>query len=123
MGVGECTPGCGACCEDIVIPYTKTAMREALAAGVVTDDKSRRDREFILEHWHRVGGGGTATHWACDRFDTATRLCTAHDDRPPVCSGFPWYSSQPGGERIDHLPRACTYVTRTPVRLRQRVQA
>jgi hypothetical protein len=52
---------------------------------------------FVVEHWH--GGvrakGGATDGWDCDAFDPLTNLCTAHADRPPICSGYPWYGKDP----------------------------
>jgi hypothetical protein len=30
-----------------------------------------------------------------------TRTCTAHDDRPPICSGYPWYGLLAGSRWLD----------------------
>jgi Fe-S-cluster containining protein len=27
--------------------------------------------------------------YRCDRFDDETRLCLAHDERPPICRAYP----------------------------------
>ena len=66
---------------------------------------------FILEHWH--GGvrakGGATEGWTCDRFDPLTNLCMAHDERPPVCSGFPWYGKTPAAEHAKGMSVNCSY--------------
>jgi len=38
--------------------------------------------------------------YQCDRFDPASRLCTAHDDRPPICRAYPI--------ALNVLPDRCT---------------
>lgn len=53
---------------------------------------------FVRDYWvsqleePREDG---SDRWTCLAFDTETRLCTAHDSRPPVCSGYPWYGQEP----------------------------
>lgn len=59
---------------------------------------------FITKHWH--GGvrssAGRTKNWQCDKFNQATRLCEAHEDRPPVCSDYPWYGGKPKPLDIAH---------------------
>jgi Fe-S-cluster containining protein len=38
--------------------------------------------------------------YQCDRFDPTTRLCTAHEERPPICRAYPI--------AINILPARCT---------------
>jgi Fe-S-cluster containining protein len=38
--------------------------------------------------------------YQCDRFDPQSRLCTAHDDRPPICRAYPI--------ALNLLPARCT---------------
>jgi Fe-S-cluster containining protein len=66
------------------------------------------DHQFAAEHWRpltreaamaanpfyvsRVRGD---VHWyACDRLG-ADGKCTAYDERPLVCRGYPWYGAEP----------------------------
>ncbi len=104
---------CGDCCENLRLNVTKRALR----AFLVERDRWRDTPEaieheanarFILEHWRRAGGGGRATVYACDAFDRATRLCTAHQDRPPICAGYPWYGEAPG-VRTPRLSPHCSF--------------
>ena len=121
----ECAK-CGDCCQDLYINTSKRRLREIIAYGDPRDDavwqawidgwepdndnRSKRDDYtydyltaiFIVTHWHGgVRSKGKATdHWDCDAFDPLTNLCTAHADRPPVCSGFPWYGKTPSAEGI-----------------------
>lgn len=43
----------------------------------------------------------------CDAFDPVTRACTAYEDRPPICSGYPWYGKAPNRSKL--LNPACSY--------------
>jgi Fe-S-cluster containining protein len=56
----------------------------------------------------------------CDMFDTTTRLCTAYEGRPPVCSGFPWYGEAQTPEHIAVLPSRCSYALDVLVASRRR---
>ncbi len=104
---------CGSCCENLQLNFTKAELRafarggDAVATTPLTRDHLANAR-FILAHWHRASGGGSATKYACDAFDPSTRLCTAHQDRPPICAGYPWYDAPPG-VRTRRLPPACSF--------------
>jgi len=69
---------------------------------------------FAREHWHEIPElgdydvNGKYFHaYRCDVFDPHTRTCTAYADRPPICSGYPWYGAQPDRERV--LDPWCAY--------------
>lgn len=131
---------CGACCEDIycgisegklntyghmeryIDPNTDEGWERWKAVGYLDEDRdewtaiynnpnerNRVDATFIMDHWHRIEG--KENRWTCDMFDSKTRLCTAHDSRPYICSEYPWYGRTP--ERYDGdattLPKACSY--------------
>lgn len=54
--------------------------------------------------------------YRCDWYDPDTRECRAHDQRPPICSGFPWYGDRP--DPLKAMPPECGYlvdVGREPV--------
>ena len=129
----ECAK-CGDCCQDIWIGSSKRRFREIIAYGDPRDDavwqawvdswepdsdlRLRREAyvrdyltaAFVVEHWHGgVRAKGKATnHWDCDAFDPLTNLCTAHAERPPVCSDFPWYGKEPSLEPVEKLPN-CSF--------------
>jgi Fe-S-cluster containining protein len=85
---------CGDCCDPILLRATKREIRA---------DRSLEGDEFILRHWRRVSKDEAfrkrpllrASHYTgrcyyvCDRFNPTTRLCEAHDARPPICRAFP----------------------------------
>ena len=101
---------CGACCQDI--PCAVTPERDY---DLTPDDRFSKDLRFIREHWTRTGetAEGTPT-WSCDRFDATHGLCTAQDDKPPVCSLFPWYPERSRPEIADRLPLQCSYLGDLP---------
>lgn len=67
--------------------------------------KYRANADFIASHWKLNPGG---ERWSCDAFDQVTRLCTAHEERPPVCRDFPWYGREP--DLITSLNPQCSYL-------------
>ncbi len=104
---------CGDCCENLTLNFTKAELAAFVReTGDTALTPVRRDHlanaRFILAHWHRSSGGGSATRYACDAFDPSTRLCTAHQDRPPICAGYPWYGALPG-VRTATLPPPCSF--------------
>lgn len=87
----ECN-GCGACCNPV--RYDVASLRQRMTEHEPSDEwyvMNQANIDFILAHWHD-NGDATAT---CDHFDPATLLCTAHDERPPICADFPFYNGEP----------------------------
>lgn len=67
---------------------------------------------FAQQHWHEIPDYSDLAPEQvcavrCDVFDPDTRTCTAYEDRPPICSGFPWYGAEPDRERL--LDPCCTF--------------
>jgi Fe-S-cluster containining protein len=111
---------CGDCCTDIYLSSTKVALRQIIRDN---PDQPSLSARFVLAHWHRsgtaVGDPKGHVRWSCDRFDPDTRLCTAHDDRPPVCSGYPWYGRDPAEVAkevsvVSRLPPRCAFFADVP---------
>lgn len=87
-----------------------------------------RTHEFIVAHWHEVSEATALTlfpemvnndfygaYYTCDQFDGERNLCMAHDARPPICSGFPWYGASPGVGVAPHRAlRRCGYWADVP---------
>jgi Fe-S-cluster containining protein len=73
-------------------------------------ERRRRDADFITAHWHPNDDGET---WHCDALDPDTRLCTVHEDRPPVCRDYPWYGEDPA-KRASHVGPECSYLLDVP---------
>ena len=53
-------------------------------------------------------------YWTCDAYDPGHQECTAHDARPPLCRGFPWYGDGPSAERAGRVHRECSYLADLP---------
>lgn len=96
----DCVPGCGLCCDPVVLPFDPEVMNGPSGP-------------FAREHWsvveHQAATDATPELWRvrCDRFDPDTRLCAAHSERPPICSGYPWYGRAPDPGRV--LDPGCAF--------------
>lgn len=103
---------CGDCCSPVLLSPQRHAMMLwwSEQPDPATDDKlppevAELQRVMWLNgQWARhdlrmvdILRGATTDLIAfeCRHFDKDSRLCTAHDQRPPVCSGFPWYDRPP----------------------------
>jgi Fe-S-cluster containining protein len=77
-------------------------------------DKHLADGFFQRVHFHPVMADGQHAHeptsgrgyYTCDAFDPVTRLCTAHNERPDTCRGYPWYDA---GTATHELPSRCSF--------------
>jgi Fe-S-cluster containining protein len=90
---------CGDCCENIALSTDHGTIIKRLAQGYGTG-RWRKDAVFILNNMRPTGrstrqGKMVKQVLSCAKFDSVTRKCTAHDDRPELCSGYPWYKGEP----------------------------
>lgn len=106
----ECTR-CGDCCVDIwSVGPDRLAQVLAIVPPLVPNPvlaANQASALFMLAHWELQEVRGQHARYSCDAFDPASRLCTAQQARPPVCSGFPWYGKAPRAS-ISLSPR-CNY--------------
>jgi Fe-S-cluster containining protein len=80
------------------------------------EDMNGPSAGFAQEHWQVTAerpapeGSPAPVQYlvTCDQFDPETRMCTAHDDRPPICSGYPWYGAEPNPNRA--LDPQCSFI-------------
>lgn len=106
---------CGDCCESIPFPrradlHAYIAMHPPSPEYALT--RTVQDVAFVEQHWTEnvVGKPGERSLWSCDAFDSETRICTAYDDRPPVCQNYPWYEGrQHAAEHAGRLPPRCSF--------------
>lgn len=88
--------GCGSCCDPVYLPLGKADITRALADPRV-GGRWRRDLEFFRAHWVPTGvvnihsNGRRAFQYACAKFDSVNKRCTAYSDRPQVCERHPMY--------------------------------
>lgn len=133
--MGECN-GCGRCCDPVVMPYGPDDLRRLKDRldpdeyRWATEDLTllgRREgmrRAEYLESGMTFGIGpdGVIMLWSyfydCRWFDKDRRVCTNYDNRPDVCSGYPWMGDPP--DRRKALPPECGFVVdvgRVPVKM------
>lgn len=107
---------CGDCCDPVYLSADQAELveqwRRYVAAGGQPTPGS--DVTFILDHWQPLERRDTGTRYRCDRFDPVHRTCGAHEDRPDVCSGFPWYGEEPTREAAGEIARTCSYLFDVP---------
>lgn len=88
----ECPPGCGMCRDPVRLRFRP-------------EDMQGPSGSFAREHWTvtHTGeddvDGSTVYVVRCAKFDPHGRTCTAYGDRPPICSGYPWYGDDPDPDR------------------------
>ncbi|HUX71232.1 MAG TPA: YkgJ family cysteine cluster protein, partial [Cellulomonadaceae bacterium] len=107
---------CGNCCDPVTIDADAIdPWRDWLdywrAGGVedVTDsdgDPADPTYRFIAEHMTEISNEDGVVSFACSFFDKVTRQCGAYDQRPPMCSNYPWYGDEPA-DRIAKNPYQC----------------
>jgi Fe-S-cluster containining protein len=90
---------CGQCCQKAYINVQPFDLEMMARDGSVSAG-------FILEHWHLNADDPDSYH--CDMLG-ADGLCTAYDDRPPVCEGYPWYGEDPL-IRVQYVGERCSYL-------------
>lgn len=119
---GQCVPGCGACCDPIVLPYgpfdIATSHREDLVwmRNNTTHIPAREGKPAYLAHLAHPGRVLVSEHgqptnmffYRCHHYDRDTRSCMAHDTRPAMCRDYPWHGLPPN--RAKALPKTCGYL-------------
>jgi len=114
---------CGVCCEDIAIRVSPERFVEMAEAEQAAPDHPFNDSAtFIVAHWDPVKGPGSQGHYGyrCRRYDAEHHLCTAWDDRPQVCRGFPWYDGEPGATDKQLVHKQCSYWLDVPPERRRK---
>lgn len=121
--MGECN-GCGACCRVIRLEQSWDEVQQMAALTRVLGIPS--DHQFVAAHWRPLSRDEAMARnafyttrlspdahlYTCDRLGD-DGLCTAHDERPLVCRGYPWYDQPP---RVVPLADAeCGYLPDVPV--------
>lgn len=93
-----CTPNCGACCDPVSLPET-----QALKIFGALEHNIGPQADQLYDLWSPIGPSASdpdSVLFRCAAYDVASRSCTEYDDRPPVCSGFPWYGKEPNEAKI-----------------------
>ena len=63
------------------------AEEHGLVEAYLKDRLSASERDAFEAHY-----------FACDAYDSESHLCTAHEERPGICRGYPWYGREPTAE-------------------------
>lgn len=128
--LGGCA-GCGGCCTHLTLEIGPDAIAQELAnlEAVEADEAAGYPRAEAWTDRHRVTtrwmaqleskGERVFGRWAysCPLLDPESRLCTAHERRPVVCSGFPFYGRPPAEDPAE-MSDGCSYQWELPVELR-----
>jgi Fe-S-cluster containining protein len=95
---------CGACCRVLTLAQSPAEIEAIAALTRVLGIPS--DHAFAAEHWHALTReeamqrnafyasrlpADAYLYW-CDQLGVDGR-CTAHERRPLVCRGYPWYGA------------------------------
>src|SRR5512134_2072243 len=97
----ECSK-CGQCCRVLTLAQSPEEVRRMAALTAVLGVPS--DHQFAAEHWHPLTRAEAmqrnplytmqlapdAHLYRCDMLGD-DGLCQAHEQRPLVCRGYPWY--------------------------------
>lgn len=99
---------CGDCCDPVWFPLGPADVRQGAVTALA--EPHAANLTFATRHWLATGETDAEGRHAytCDAFDARTRLCTAHDERPPICRGYPWYGRPPSATEPT-LPARCAY--------------
>ncbi|MHB1937045.1 MAG: YkgJ family cysteine cluster protein [Acidobacteriaceae bacterium] len=122
-----CKLGCGKCCvaiklTDIDVPHYQRWM-DAFADAEHRGATISPDVRHLATHFTRITKEqavrrnqflkGTrnkgATFYTCDWYDEETKLCLHHDQRPPMCSRYPFYGGLLGADFEPYTPD-CGYL-------------
>lgn len=105
-GEGRCN-GCGACCDPVVLPMTRSEILGEITAEPevrrwardVLVPMSPREALALEPHLGRISIGidpytgqlgSEVFYYRCGWFDRETRTCTHYDERPSPCRDYPW---------------------------------
>lgn len=119
--------GCGGCCNPVALTYRPIDvltgkvlhLTDADRRWVLEDLTPISRREGLERSPHMSQGGRTAylhegepvllwTHfYECRHYDPETRQCMNYDNRPDICSGYPWFDMPP--EPNLALPLECSF--------------
>jgi Fe-S-cluster containining protein len=112
----------------VMLPYTQQMVRMATDCEIDTENRrwvledltmiSRREgltrSPYVkkgLTIFADENTGEALWVWSffynCKHYDRETKQCRNYENRPPICSGFPWYDQPPDSTKA--LPFDCSY--------------
>lgn len=114
---------CGKCCEAIRLPMPYESFEyPSIYKGapfmhenfVPMTSSEAFDINPNLIRFTLEGELMESYYYSCKMYDKETKKCNAHDTRPEVCSGFPWYGHSINNQTLGmHLE--CSYWNDVPV--------
>lgn len=126
---------CGDCCENIHVGLSMAGWEREYSirfhrmgwnprfVGPEADadaDAYVREAEFITRFWREVGpvpegeldpAYGPKWRFMCTMFNVEQRTCMAQENKPLVCSEYPWYGKAP---RAAIRSNRCSYWADVP---------
>lgn len=124
--------GCGGCCDPVALPLspleisqlTEDECDSPLTYRWLTQDLTVIKRREGLQRANYMSQGGKSMRvtkgigkteteivytmfYECRHYDAENRECTNYENRPPMCSGYPWYD-QPV-DKNKALPDECEF--------------
>lgn len=94
LGVGKRAIGDWGRLQQSAGDYARDAafiLRWMEPTGEVTDARRWTDEDGVERYVT------SRQIWRCLKFDPERRVCTAHAERPRMCSEYPFYGREPGG--------------------------
>lgn len=98
----EAPNGCAtSCCERFELAFSLEEILESVESKRFEDVDKVADMLIPLDggkpvSWHAATGkpypqdGKNRYHYTCKHFDTETRRCTNYENRPAMCSKYPY---------------------------------
>jgi len=130
--MGKCNM-CGLCCKALSLGYSMSyAVERIKEVRVGTDlhahytfviehleeqthEQAFATNPYLEEEYKRRGGRPENIqkfHFYRCKMLSENNLCTIHDHKPQMCSGYPWYG-RPGGSKKDLFSDKCGYMDET----------
>jgi Fe-S-cluster containining protein len=110
---------CGDCCDPVKIDFgvwvRAVAQARRYSASDCSDDEDRQywaNAVFLASRCRPAGFSDGQVLLECANYDRAHSICRDYDNRPPLCSRFPWYDYEPGDLGICEL--RCSYLLDVP---------
>lgn len=117
---------CGKCCEVIALPIPPEHLDPASGMRYVDSkfmfenfvpvdaETARSINPHIIIESEELLNGTEQYFYTCKQYDKENKLCMAHEQRPHVCSGFPWYN-KPIHNIALRMHMSCSYWEDVPV--------
>lgn len=99
--------------DDEIEPENRRWIAEDLTP-ITRREGLRRTKDYVTKGLTILGDertGDALWVWShfyeCKHYDPATKQCGNYENRPPICSGYPWYGQQVDNSKA--LPSECSF--------------